>query len=58
METGSALVLASLEHLETAERSWDKWVAEHSIMIQPYPTEARQNNHPYYLGPPRTRRGL
>ena len=28
METGSALLQASLEHLETAERSWDKWVAE------------------------------
>ena len=29
MQAGSALVQASLEHLETAERSWDKWVREH-----------------------------
>ena len=27
MQDGSALVQASLEHLQTAERSWDKWVA-------------------------------
>ena len=27
MQVGSALVQASLEHLQTAERSWDKWVA-------------------------------
>ena len=32
---------ASLEHLETAERSWDKWVAEHGVVIKNYPTEVQ-----------------
>lgn len=41
MQAGSALVQASLEHLETAERSWDKWVAEHAIVIKKYPTEVQ-----------------
>ena len=41
METGSALVQASLEHLATAERSWDKWVAESGIVIERYPTEVQ-----------------
>ena len=41
METGSALLQASLEHLETAERSWDKWVAESGTVIQRYPTEVQ-----------------
>ena len=33
MQAGSALVQASIEHLETAERSWDDWVAEHGVVI-------------------------
>ena len=41
METGSALVQASLEHLEAAERSWDKWITESGIVIQRYPTEVQ-----------------
>ena len=41
MQAGSALVQASLEHLETAERSWDKWVREHGIVIKNYPTEVQ-----------------
>ena len=31
MQAGSALVQASLEHLQTAERSWDTWVAKQEI---------------------------
>ena len=41
LQAGSALVQASLEHLETAERSWDKWVAEHGVVIKNYPTEVQ-----------------
>ena len=41
MQAGSALVQASLEHLETAERSWDKWAREHGIVIKNYPTEVQ-----------------
>ena len=41
MEAGSALVQASLEHLETAERSWDKWVAENAVVIKKFPTEVQ-----------------
>ena len=41
MEAGSALVQASLEHLETAERSWDNWVAENALVIKKFPTEVQ-----------------
>ena len=27
-------VQASLEHLQTAERSWDKWVAENAVNLE------------------------
>ena len=37
--SGSALVQASLEHLQTAERSWDKWVMENGVEINKYPTD-------------------
>jgi len=39
MQAGSALVQASLEHLQTAERSWDKWVMENGVEINKYPTD-------------------
>ena len=41
MQCGSALVQASLEHLQTAERSWDMWVAEHSVRVNKYPTDVQ-----------------
>lgn len=41
MEAGSALVQASLEHLQTAERSWDKWVAENAVVLKKFPTEVQ-----------------
>ena len=41
MQAGSALVQASIEHLETAERSWDDWVAEHGVVIKKYPSEVQ-----------------
>ena len=33
MKQSSALVQASLEHLATAERSWDKYVKEDAVVI-------------------------
>ena len=45
MEAGSALVQASLEHLQTAERSWDKWVAENAVVIKKYTTGCVANVH-------------
>jgi len=41
MEAGAALVQASLEHLETAESSWDKWITEHGIVVKQFPTEVQ-----------------
>ena len=41
MQAGSALVQASLEHLQTAERSWDKWVADHSVRVNNYPSDVQ-----------------
>ena len=38
MKKGTALVAASIEHLETAERSWDKFVEEGGHTIDGYPT--------------------
>ena len=49
METGSALVQASLEHLATAERSWDKWVAESGTVIEQYPTDVQVLSYMYRL---------
>ena len=39
MQKGTALVAASIERLETAERSWDKFVEEGGHVIDGYPTE-------------------
>ena len=36
---GTALVQASLERLQTAERSWDKHLADGEVVIDGYPTE-------------------
>ena len=41
MKSSSALVQASLEHLETAERSWEKWLSENNIVVKRYPTEVQ-----------------
>jgi len=38
MKAGAALVQASIEHLDTAERSWDKHVREGGIKITAYPS--------------------
>ena len=38
MKKGTSLVQAALEHLQTAERLWDKWVAESGTSIDGYPT--------------------
>jgi hypothetical protein len=38
IQKGTSLVQASLEHLETAERSWDKFVNEGGHVIGGYPT--------------------
>ena len=34
MQTGAALVQASIEHLDTAERSWDNWINERSVVVK------------------------
>ena len=41
MKQGTGLVQAALEHLETAERSWDKFVREAGHVIDGYPTEVQ-----------------
>ena len=38
MKKNKALVQASVEHLETAERSWDRYVENGGIVIRRYPT--------------------
>ena len=38
MKKGSALVQATLERVQTAERSWDKFVKEGGHVIRGYPT--------------------
>ena len=38
MQKGTALVAASVERLETAERSWDKFVKEGGHKIDGYPS--------------------
>ena len=45
MEAGSALVQASLEHLQGAERSWDTWIAEHDEVRGRGETTARPRDH-------------
>ena len=39
MKKGTALVAASIERLETAERSWDKFLREGGHSIRSYPPE-------------------
>ena len=39
MKAGNALVQASVEHLEEAERSWDKYVKESGSKIRGFPTK-------------------
>ena len=39
MKQGTALVQASLERLEGAERSWNKHVKDAGVRINSYPTE-------------------
>ena len=41
MKQGTALVQASLEHLFTAEASWDKWVTTSGTIIDGFPTEVQ-----------------
>ena len=38
IKAGTGLVQASLEHLDEAERSWDKFVAESGMKVRGYPT--------------------
>ena len=38
IEKSAGLVQASLEHLETAERLWDNYLAESGTTIDGYPT--------------------
>ena len=38
IKAGTGLVQASLEHLNEAERSWDKFVAESGMKVRGYPT--------------------
>ena len=37
IKAGTGLVQASLEHLDEAERSWDKFVAELGMKVRGYP---------------------
>ena len=41
MQSGAALVQASIEHLDTAERSWDNWINERSVVVKKYPSEVQ-----------------
>ena len=38
LEKGRALVQAAVEHVETAERAWDRWVEDSNVVIDGYPT--------------------
>ena len=39
MKKSNGLVQAAVEHLETAERSWDKFVSESGIVVDGFPSE-------------------
>ena len=39
MKKSNGLVQAAVEHLETAERSWDKFVSESGIVVDRFPSE-------------------
>lgn len=41
MQPGNGLVQATLEHLETAERSWDRFVELGGEVIDGYPSEVQ-----------------
>ena len=41
MKAGTGLVQAALEHLDTAERSWDRFVEQGGHVIDGYPSEGR-----------------
>ena len=41
MKQGNALVQAAVEHVETAERSWDRFVELGGHVIKRYPTEVQ-----------------
>ena len=41
MQQGNGLVQATLEHLETAERSWDRFVELGGEVIDGYPSEVQ-----------------
>ena len=41
MKKGTALVQAAIEHLQTAEGLWDKWVQESDVSIDGYPSEVQ-----------------
>ena len=58
MEAGSSLVQASIEHLETAERSWDKWIVEHGIVVRKFPTEVQVLSYMYEMSRTRQRECL
>jgi hypothetical protein len=55
MKQGKALVQASLERLETAERSWDKHVHDAVVHIDGYPTEEQVLTYMATMSPQRQR---
>ena len=41
MQKGTALVQAAIEHLQTAEGLWDRWVQESDTSIDGYPSKVQ-----------------
>ena len=58
MKAGNALVQASVEHLEEAERSWDKYVKESGSKIRGFPTEKQVLMYLSYMSRTRERECL
>ena len=58
MTAGNALVQASVEHLEEAERSWDKYVKESGSKIRGFPTEKQVLMYLSYMSRTRERECL
>jgi hypothetical protein len=58
MKAGNALVQASVEHLEEAERSWDKYVRESGMKVRGFPTEKQVLMYLSYMSRTRQRECL
>ena len=58
MKEGNALVQASIEHLDEAERSWDKYVEQSGTKVRGFPTEKQVLMYLSYMSRTRERECL